>query len=160
MLRYIFCFRARPYTKYIISALGCTLISHWPHSCITTAIVRSGHAHITFTRLDNQQIIYWKYASLRHFGWNNRASYMAFFAFFEDLAPSLSLKFDITNEFQMPEGLTVERMTFPRFLACFFANYSSRRGNAVYMNLNNIQRIQGNGIKLDRHKSRYNTKLQ
>ena len=58
-------------------------------------------------------------ASSDWFGGNNRASYMDFFAFFEAVAPSLSLKFDVTNEFKMAEGLTVERTTFPRFLACF-----------------------------------------
>ena len=40
----------------------------------------------------------------------------------------------------------------------FFVNYF-RRGNAVYMKLNNVHRIQGNEIKLGSHKLRWNTKL-
>ena len=47
------------------------------------------------------------------FGGNNRASYMDFFAFLGAVASSLSLKFDVTNEFKMAEGLPVERTTFP-----------------------------------------------
>ena len=60
------------------------------------------------------------------FGGNNRASYMDFFAFFEAVATSLSLKFYVTNEFKMAERLSVEIATFSRFLAFFSQNIPKR----------------------------------
>ena len=60
------------------------------------------------------------------FGGNNRASYMDFFAFFEAVATSLSLKFYVTSEFKMAERLSVEIATFSRFFAFFSQNIPKR----------------------------------
>ena len=49
-----------------------------------------------------------------------------FFAFFEAVAPSLSLKFYVTNEFKMAERLSVKIVTFSRFFAFFLQKIPKR----------------------------------
>ena len=58
---------------------------------------------------------------------------MDVFAFFEAVAPSLSLKLYVTNKFKMAERLNVERADIFTIFCRFFSKFAGRRESAVCM---------------------------